>query len=595
MKRLSLKARLLLVLALALAPAVTLGAVRAREKLTEAAELHAVAANSAIEIAQLRHRQVIEATRQLLHALAVDEQLSPWASGKPEAIDYGSRCDAHLRRILDQFRSEYSAITLVDETGTGRCSSAEAGRGMRFDDRDYFVNIKENPRFAVGRLIASRLSPLNVQPAAVPILRDGKFKGLVVIGVTLNWFTDVSTVPRPEVPVYLSLIDRSGQAMATSGDGAGTLPRPARIADALEQRLRVFRDYARNGERYDYRMASLGYGAMLVVSAVPVAAQKGALNELWTDLLMIFLSSAIGLGALWIAAERWCVQPLKPIQAAASAIARGDPAPPRPRDGSTPPEMEALTNDVFAMAQAIRVREGELQSNLEQREHMLREIHHRVKNNLQMISSLLSLQAEKIRSPRILQLFTDAQNRLLTMSILHRHLYERSNWTSVDFQAYINDLVRHLSANRIVKDQPEIKFSVRAPVWNVGPDTAIPVGLVVTEAVSNAFAHAFAGVEQPQVRITAEEQGGDWELTIEDNGRGLSQGFSVDAEHNGLGVMLMRGLAAQLGGELAIAGGPDGGTVVRLRFPKPVPPADDLHPLDRREPRQKPEKLEAKP
>jgi two-component sensor histidine kinase len=594
MTRLSLKARLLLVLALALAPAMTLGAVRAREKLHEAAALHSVAAKTAIEVGLARHRQVVEATRQLLYAVAEQEELSPWAAGEPEPVDYVRRCEAHLSRILEHFRAEYSAVIMMDEKGVARCSSAGAARGMRFDDRDYFARIRETRAFFVGELVASRVSPLNVQPAAVPILRNGEFRGIVVVGVSLNWFANLVSNWRSDVPVYLSLVDRSGQPMSTSVDGAATLPRPARIVEAFNSRLATFRDYARSGARYDYRMAPLGSGLMLMVAAVPVLAQGEAQWGLWVDLVMIFLSSAIGLGALWLAAERWCLRPLLPIQAAAAAIAHGSPPPPKPPVGSTTPEMEALTEDVYAMAAAIQLRESELQANLKQREHMLREIHHRVKNNLQMISSLLSLQAEKIRSPRIMQLFADAQNRLLTLSILHRHLYERSNWASVDFQAYINDLVRHLSTNRLGKEQPEVKFSVRAPVWNVGPDTAIPVGLIVTEAVANALAHAFAGIAEPEIWIVAEESGGDWEVTIEDNGTGLGHDFDIDDdEHNGLGVMLMRGLALQLGGELSIAGGSGGGTAVRVRFPRPTAPAE-THPLDRRETSQ-PKTKEAVP
>ncbi len=593
MRRLSLKARLLLVLALALAPAITLGAVRAREKLTDVAVSNTLAATAALEIAQARHREAVEATRQLLYALSEDQDLSPWAVDQPEPDGYGPRCDAHLARVLDHFRAEYSALILLDENGVGRCSSAPGGRGMNFEDRDYFDRMKQSPAFYVGGLTASRLSSLNVQPAAVPIIRDGKFRGAAVVGVSLAWFANIANIRRPEMPVFLALVDRSGQAISTSMEGAATLPRPARIADAYEHRESTFRDYARSGERFEYRMAPLGYGMMLVISAVPLSLRGDALVGLWIDLLMILLSSAVGLGALWLAAERWCVRPLKPIQAAAAAIARGEPPPPR-RVDSTPPEIQALADDVYALAEAIRAREGEQLANLEQREHMLREIHHRVKNNLQMISSLLSLQADKIRSPRIQLLFADAQNRLLTLSILHRHLYERSNWSSVDFQAYINDLVRHLSANRVGKELPEVKFSVRAPVWNVGPDTAIPIGLIVTEAVSNAFSHAFAGVATPEVRITAEEQGSDWEVIIQDNGGGLSQGFSVDDEDNGLGIMLMRGLASQLGGEIVIANGSGGGTAVRLRFPKPAPPAEQ-HPLDRREVTEKRVKQEAAP
>ena len=107
--------------------------------------------------------------------------------------------------------------------------------------------------------------------------------------------------------------------------------------------------------------------------------------------------------------------------------------------------MASVGARVSEMAAAIASREHELKAGLEQRDHMLREIHHRVKNNLQMISSLLNLQAGEIRSPRIRRFFGDAQNRVLTLSILHRHLYERSSWSLVDFQQFISDLVRQIS------------------------------------------------------------------------------------------------------------------------------------------------------
>lgn len=304
----------------------------------------------------------------------------------------------------------------------------------------------------------------------------------------------------------------------------------------------------------------------VVASAIPQAAS--AAFGLGTDIGMIALSSLAGLGALWVAAERWCLRPLKPIQAAAAAIARGNFAPPR-LIGPTTPEMEALAHDVFALGAAISAREGALQVSLEQREHMLREIHHRVKNNLQMILSLLNLQADKIRSPRILRLFGDARNRVLALSILHQHLYERSDWSSVDFQAYIADLVDHLSARRSRQDTPAVQCRVQALVMAVGPDTAIPVGLIVTEAVSNAFSHAFADTKAPEIRITTELSNGDIVVTIDDNGSGIGEHGTAPGQKQGLGVTLMHGLAAQLGGSIDISRRPEGGTRARLQFRKP--------------------------
>ncbi|MDP2334002.1 MAG: sensor histidine kinase [Reyranella sp.] len=302
----------------------------------------------------------------------------------------------------------------------------------------------------------------------------------------------------------------------------------------------------------------------VLASAMPQAAS--APFGLGTDIGLIALSSLAGLGMLWVAAERWCLRPLKPIQAAAAAIARGNFAPPRPV-GPTTPEMEA--HDVFALGAAISVRESALQASLEQREHMLCEIHHRVKNNLQMILSLLNLQADKIRSPRILRLFGDARNRVLALSILHQHLYERSDWSSVDFQAYISDLVDHLSARRSLQDKPMVRCRVQALVMAVGPDTAIPVGLIVTEAVSNAFSHAFANTMAPEIRITTELSNGDIVVTIDDNGSGIGEDGTAPGQKQGLGVNLMRGLAAQLGGSIDILSRAGGGTRVRLQFRKP--------------------------
>jgi two-component sensor histidine kinase/HAMP domain-containing protein len=317
---------------------------------------------------------------------------------------------------------------------------------------------------------------------------------------------------------------------------------------------------------------------LVLVSSMPgtaptysmLAAFDGARLELWSDIGMILLFSLMGLSALWVVAERWCLRPLKPIQAAAAAIAQGNLTPLRP-SGPTPPEVAALTRDIFALGATISARETDLRTSLDLREHLLREIHHRVKNNLQMILSLLNLQADKIRSPRILRLFGDTQDRVLTMSILHQHLYERSDWSSVDFQAYIADLVGHLAARRNRRDKPAVRCSVEALVLPVGPDTAIPIGLIVTEAVSNAFVHAFANTVAPEIRVAAAEVDGNIVVTIDDNGSGLSDSLAFLKEKPSLGVTLMHGLAAQLGGSIKASQRPAGGTRVRLWFRKPPP------------------------
>jgi two-component sensor histidine kinase len=235
--------------------------------------------------------------------------------------------------------------------------------------------------------------------------------------------------------------------------------------------------------------------------------------------------------------------------------------------------MIAVTEAVQQMATAITNRENELSAGLEQRDHMLREIHHRVKNNLQMISSLLNLQAGEIRSPRIRRLFGDAQNRVLTLSILHRHLYERSSWSLVDFQQFISDLVRQVSVSRQAAARTVPRFHIRAPTMAVGPDTAIPIGLIVTEAIGSATSHEFRGVAGPEVRIEAMERDGkdgkEVELVIEDNGIDTNRGSLGSPTQGRFGLTLVHGLAMQLGGKAVVGPRDGGGTRVVVSFPMP--------------------------
>ena len=185
------------------------------------------------------------------------------------------------------------------------------------------------------------------------------------------------------------------------------------------------------------------------------------------------LALAGALLAVWLGADRWCVRPLRSIQNFADRVARGEDIE-FARQRAWGPELASMGEGVKAMAEAIASREAELRAGLEQRDHMLREIHHRVKNNLQMISSLLNLQAGEIRSPRIRRFFGDAQNCALTLSILHRHLYERSSWALVDFQQFISDLVRQISVDGAAPNCRSRATTSGRRSWRSAPTSPFP-------------------------------------------------------------------------------------------------------------------------
>jgi two-component sensor histidine kinase len=440
---------------------------------------------------------------------------------------------------------------------------------MSFADREIFRAVQQSGTFTVGSHVASRVTPSTVVPMGMPLVQDGELRGVCAIGLSLRGLAEQLGSPQSAGPAGVALVDRDGAPLGGDPRATGALPVASRVAGAIASGQSAFSEYGQNGAIYDFSIRPLAGRTLFAVGAVPVDRNFASLLLDWGEFAMIVLATLVVLTAVWLGGDRWCVRPLGYIQEFAARVARGESAALVPK-GPWTPEMAAVGARVSEMAAAIASREHELRVGLEQRDHMLREIHHRVKNNLQMISSLLNLQAGEIRSPRIRRFFGDAQNRVLTLSILHRHLYERSSWSLVDFQQFISDLVRQISVARPGIERPTPRYQIRAPIMAVGPDIAIPVGLIVTEAVSRALNHDFGSVTIPEIRIEAHEKGEDVELVIEDNGLDPPRPAGAPGTNRGsFGVTLIRGLAMQLGGEVAIAPRDGGGTRVIVTFPMP--------------------------
>jgi two-component sensor histidine kinase len=564
--RWSLRTKLVAVVTLALLPVLALSAWYALREQNTSAARRAGAAVEAAELVVARHRELLEASRRLLTAMCAEDTVRQ-SAGREAAPSDISRCGAYLGEVVADFRDDYSAAVVTDANGAARCASMPTAVGMDFADRDVFRLVRETRRFAVGAQIASRLTPNAVIPTALPILQGGDFRGMCVLDISLRAFGDLMGPVRAAEPIAVSLVDRSGAAIGGSPDAVRTLPVAARLAAAIVGGQAAFREVGQDGQLYEFRLVPLADTTIHVVAAVAVPAGFATLLADWGGFALVLLALAAALLAVWLGADRWCVRPLRHIREFADRVARGDDI---ELGSGRPwgPELASVGDGVRAMAAAIASREAELRAGLEQRDHMLREIHHRVKNNLQMISSLLNLQAGEIRSPRIRRFFGDAQNRVLTLSILHRHLYERSSWALVDFQQFISDLVRQISVGRRGADRPQPRYQIRAPIMAVGPDVAIPIGLIVTEAVSSALNRSLEGTTAPEIRIEAADRAGTVELTIEDNAAGNGGGIGADVR-GGFGLTLIRGLAMQLGGEAQISVREGGGMRVAVTFPTP--------------------------
>ena len=203
-----------------------------------------------------------------------------------------------------------------------------------------------------------------------------------------------------------------------------------------------------------------------------------------------------------------------------------------------------------------------LHSAIIEKEVLLREIHHRVKNNLQVMSSLISLQADTVDDENVQQMFLEMHTRLQTMAIIHEELYQAKNLSRVNLAEYIGKLATSLSQSFLLN--PKVGLEVDVEEVFLGIDTAIPCGLIVNELVTNAFKYAFPDNQPGEVLIRLRSNAeGVYALTVKDNGVGLPSGLDIYRTET-LGMQLITILAAQLGSKLDIE--LSEGTCFRVQF-----------------------------
>jgi two-component sensor histidine kinase len=200
---------------------------------------------------------------------------------------------------------------------------------------------------------------------------------------------------------------------------------------------------------------------------------------------------------------------------------------------------------------------------LQQRETMLREIHHRVKNNMQVMSSLLSLQSRAALNNETRRMLEDNQNRIQSMALLHEILYQSEDLAVVDFPKYLLRMVHHLFRCYGV-DQQRIRLRAELEPIGLELDDALPTGLLISEVLSNSLKHAFPDERPGEVRIRLwRESATSVSLAVSDNGVGLPAGLDWSTSRS-LGLRLVRVLADQLHASLELRS--HGGTEIKLAF-----------------------------
>ncbi|MEX0685935.1 MAG: PAS domain S-box protein [Balneolales bacterium] len=194
--------------------------------------------------------------------------------------------------------------------------------------------------------------------------------------------------------------------------------------------------------------------------------------------------------------------------------------------------------------------EWQIKASLREKEHLLKEVHHRVKNNMAVISSLLNIQASKVNNDLAKTILNENMSRVKSMALIHQMLYEQDDFSEIDFETYLEKLIKVIEENYSSKNN-HIKIEIDVQNFRFKITDAVPIALIVNELLTNAYKHACNDQSKCTIKVSVTREHNINTLIVSDDGIGLPKKFDLD-KSTGMGMTLVKGLTSQLRGELSI-------------------------------------------
>jgi len=542
----TIRLRLGLALALALLPVLILGAVQAgiafqRQGQVERVELTAAALRSGA-IARAR----IESAQVLLQTLA------------PGSV--GFQCAQRLSEIEARLKG-YENLIRFDAWGRFACAAGNVPPDADRASRSWFQALARGAPLVIvanpGAIYASQPSLVAAVRAEDP---TGKFDGALAAVMSLASLRPDTTDPSLPSGTEIALADAQGHWLSATEPTRFPSHPQANFAGRGSQ---LWQQADRKGRDRLFAAAPLVGQDVFVVISAPT---QGVLSWAWVNpisaVALPLVAFTLALIAVWTVAERGVVRWIAYLQRIAAIYARGRFSVRPVQAERAPPEIRDLADTLGAMAATIVARDASLLDHLAQKDAMLLEIHHRVKNNLQIISSLLNMQQRALTDPAARAAISDTRQRISALALIYRALYQSPDLRRVDLHEFLEELVGQLITGD-AGQRLAARTDLSCDSVVIDPDRLAPIALFAVEAISNALKHGMA--EGGQLSVTFRARDGIAELCIIDTG---FQG-KVAKLGTGVGRTLMSAYARQLRGEATFKANAGGGLTARVTFPIP--------------------------
>ncbi|WP_245903422.1 sensor histidine kinase [Humitalea rosea] len=467
------------------------------------------------------------------------------------------RCDGELRRLQANFPDRYTNIWALNATGRITCSALPVAGAGTYAELDYVTAARRAQSFALGAFKIGEVSGQPVIVGAAPIIEDGEIKGIIAAGLRLDAF--LRRTPEGTQPHDIWLLDGQGGLLAVTQAPPDNLPAPAALERLIAAGTAAADLPSRNGVPHAFATLALDPDLRLLVGMSNAPIAEGAWIALMQRLGELAVFLAVCLAAIILGSELAISRPLRALSQRVRSWRPGEPFRPA-RGWSAPLEVEAVGAAFGQVVESLTKRSNELQAALAQNDLVIAEMHHRVKNNIQVIASLLTLQAARAPDVASEAALAMARDRVRALATLHRHLYARPQIEAVGISAFLAELGPQLFAAAGELRPGRIHLELDVQDMEVLADQAVSLALLVTECLMNALRHAFPHGRGGVVRVSVHLVEGIVTLAVTDDGVGR-EGDPT----SGIGLTLIEGFAAALGGRPEWGGPP--GTSLTVRFP----------------------------
>jgi two-component sensor histidine kinase len=484
----------------------------------------------------------------------------------PEAVGY--QCVQRLLEVSQRLKG-YDNLIRYDALGRVGCATSTATA-----PGDWFARL----RAGEARIVIPAPPGLShgrpALLAAQAAYEGGRFDGATAAVIDLAALQPDLTGSALPADAHIDLADEAGDRL-TPATGAGAWNRPPTGFAEKARREGSMVYYGRDGHGADrvYSAAPLAGEVFIILSAPSQGLFSWARLNPLSSVFFPLLAFIVALAAVWFTVERVVVRWLTYLQRIADIYGRGRFSVRPLQADHAPPEVRELAHALEQMADAVAARDAELIESLTQKDSLMREIHHRVKNNLQVITSLLSMQQRALTDEVARDAMSDTRQRIGALALIYRALYQSPNLKQVDLRQFLGDLLGQLVVERH-HDRPALQTELEADPLNIDPDKLAPLALFAVEAVASAQRRAMARPGAGlHIRFTV--HGDEAELVIADTGEGDPVTSDADpaageaAPGESVSRTLMTAFARQLRGRMEHQPTAGGGLSTRLIFPTP--------------------------